>query len=149
MHPPLPHERAFATPCPFAFAFPAQDSTPATYISTPAPNRPKKKLDTLTNTPYICTKPTDYESQTRKRNQRPRRRDHTRRQRVSISAYLTARDTHISGARTILIDDSLIGEREIKVYVDPSGKVIKKGKVWYGEVSQNCHNHHKNTPNQT
>lgn len=52
---------------------------------------------------------------------------------LAIYAYLTARDTHISGARTILIDDSLVGDREIKVYVDPSGKVIKKGKVWYGE----------------
>ncbi len=52
---------------------------------------------------------------------------------LAIYAYLTARDTHIHGARTILIDGSLIGDREIKVYVDPSGKVVKKGKIWYGE----------------
>ena len=45
---------------------------------------------------------------------------------TAIDAYLVARGIHVSGARTIRVNDALVSSG--RVYVDPSGYVIKKGK---------------------
>lgn len=49
---------------------------------------------------------------------------------LAIHAYLTARDVHISGACTILVNEKLCDHG--RVYVDPGSFVIKKGKKFSG-----------------
>ena len=53
---------------------------------------------------------------------------------LAIMAWLTAKDCHISGPRTITIKvDEESGLIESgRIYVDPSGKVIHKGKEYSG-----------------
>lgn len=49
---------------------------------------------------------------------------------TAVTAYLTAHDIHISGARTITVNGELCeGGR---VYVDPSGVVLAQGKRYSG-----------------
>jgi hypothetical protein len=49
---------------------------------------------------------------------------------TAISAYLTAHQIHVSGAHTITVNGSLCWDG--KVYVDPSGFVVAKGKKHSG-----------------
>lgn len=56
----------------------------------------------------------------------------------AIMAYLVARGVHISGPQTIWVNGELINKATI--YVDPSGFVIKKGKMFSGRGST----HNKN-----
>jgi hypothetical protein len=44
---------------------------------------------------------------------------------LAISAYLVAKDIHISGPRSIMVNGSLC--KRGRVYVDPSGFVVNKG----------------------
>jgi len=54
---------------------------------------------------------------------------------TAISAYLTAHDIHVSGARTITVNGDLCESGHI--YVDPSGKVIAKGIEFTGRGDKN------------
>lgn len=45
---------------------------------------------------------------------------------TAISAYLVARGVYVSGPRTIMVNDGLC--KFGRVYVDPSGAVVRKGK---------------------
>ena len=45
---------------------------------------------------------------------------------TAIDAYLVARNVYVDGARTITVNGELC--RRGKIYVDPSGSVIAKGK---------------------
>ena len=49
---------------------------------------------------------------------------------TAIDAYLVARGIHVIGARTITVNSELCNHG--RVYVDPSGFVIKKGKKYTG-----------------
>ena len=49
---------------------------------------------------------------------------------TAIDAYLVAHGIIVDGPRTIRIRGELCGN--CKVYVDPSGNVIEKGKGWSG-----------------
>ena len=49
---------------------------------------------------------------------------------LAILSYLVARDVHISGPRTIRINDELIDR--CSVFVDPSGKVTADGEGFSG-----------------
>lgn len=49
---------------------------------------------------------------------------------TAIDAYLVAHGVHISGARTILINNNLCDKG--RVYVDPAGFVITNGKKMSG-----------------
>ncbi len=51
---------------------------------------------------------------------------------VAIIAYLEAHNIHISGPRTATVNRQLCDSA--KVYVDPSGFVIKKGKKYNGRT---------------
>lgn len=53
---------------------------------------------------------------------------------TAIDAYLVARNVHVSGARTITVNGELCNKG--RVYVDPSGFVINKGK----KISGNGYN---------
>lgn len=50
---------------------------------------------------------------------------------TAISAYLVARQVHISGARTITVNGQLCEYGA--VYVDPAGAVVRKGKRFSGQ----------------
>lgn len=49
---------------------------------------------------------------------------------LAIYTYLTAHDVHIQGPATIKINGSLC--KKCSIYVDPSGKVVAKGKLLDG-----------------
>jgi hypothetical protein len=49
---------------------------------------------------------------------------------IAIDAYLVAHNIRIIGARTIKVNDELIESG--KIYVDPSGYVIKDGNQYSG-----------------
>lgn len=49
---------------------------------------------------------------------------------MAIYTYLTAHRVHVNGAATITINGELI--KEGRVYVDPSGCVVAKGKKYSG-----------------
>ena len=49
---------------------------------------------------------------------------------LAISAWLHAKDVHIDGARTIRVNGALCEGGDI--YVDPSAKVISKGRLFSG-----------------
>lgn len=49
---------------------------------------------------------------------------------TAISAYLVAHDVHVVGPRTIRVNGELCGSGSI--YVDPSGRVVAKGKAISG-----------------
>lgn len=49
---------------------------------------------------------------------------------IAIDAYLVARRTYISGPRTIRVNGELCEAG--RVYVDPSGFVVRKGKKFGG-----------------
>ena len=49
---------------------------------------------------------------------------------IAIDAYLVAHRVHVNGPRTITVNGELCQEGEI--YVDPSGQVIHKGKLFSG-----------------
>jgi len=49
---------------------------------------------------------------------------------MAIYTYLTAHRIHISGSATISVNDKLC--KKGKIYVDPSGFVIAKGKKYSG-----------------
>jgi hypothetical protein len=49
---------------------------------------------------------------------------------IAINAYLASHNVHISGARTIRVNGELCEKG--KVYIDPSGSVIAKGKILVG-----------------
>ena len=49
---------------------------------------------------------------------------------TAISAYLTAHNVYISGARTIMVNGELCESG--RVYVDPAGRVIVNGIGWNG-----------------
>lgn len=49
---------------------------------------------------------------------------------TAIDAYLVAKGIHVSGPRTIRVNDELCEFGS--VYVDPSGFVIKKGRKYSG-----------------
>lgn len=49
---------------------------------------------------------------------------------TAIHAYLVARNTYISGPRTITVNGKLC--KFGGVYVDPSGFVVRKGLKWTG-----------------
>lgn len=54
---------------------------------------------------------------------------------TAIEAYLTAHGIHISGPRTITVNESLCKFGE--VYVDPSGFAIADGVKWEGKGRSN------------
>lgn len=49
---------------------------------------------------------------------------------TAIDAYLVARRIHVSGPRTTKVNGELCEEGSI--YVDPSGQVVAKGKLFSG-----------------
>ena len=53
---------------------------------------------------------------------------------IAIDAYLVARRVHVSGPRTVTVNGELCESG--RVYVDPSGFVIKKGKKWSGRTGE-------------
>ena len=52
---------------------------------------------------------------------------------TAITAYLTAHDVNMFGARTVRVCGIAAGMTLVSVYVDPSGFVIEKGKKWDGK----------------
>ena len=50
---------------------------------------------------------------------------------LAIYAYLTAHDVHISGAATITTENGELLTKH-KMYVDPNGQVVAKGKMFAG-----------------
>lgn len=49
---------------------------------------------------------------------------------IAISAYLVARGVHVNGARTITVNGELC--QRGKVYIDPSGFAVARGKRYTG-----------------
>lgn len=49
---------------------------------------------------------------------------------LAIFAWLVAHGVHIEGARTVTVNGELCEDG--RVYVDPGGSVVRKGKRWLG-----------------
>lgn len=50
---------------------------------------------------------------------------------TAIDMYLRHKGVIISGPRTIRIDDEICANKEVSVYIDPSGKAAVNGRIWH------------------